>query len=84
VIVAAVQDDVLDIYDIVSPHAWDIHAVLRGLRLPRIEWLRVHFTPDLLGLPTQAIAREQRTSPFFVRGTFPLHQPCRFPAMGET
>jgi GNAT superfamily N-acetyltransferase len=84
VIVAAVQGDVLDIYDIVSPQGWDIHAVLRGLQLPRVEWIRPHFTPDLLGLPTQAVAREQRAFPFFVRGTFPLQQPFRFPAMGET
>jgi GNAT superfamily N-acetyltransferase len=84
VMVCAVQNDVLDLYDIVSPRVWDIHAVLRGLPFPSVQWIRVHFTPDLLGLPTQALAREQRTLPFFVRGTFPLHQPCRFPAMGET
>jgi predicted N-acetyltransferase YhbS len=84
VIAAAVRGDVLDIYDIVSPQRWDIFAVLRGLQLSDIAWMRVHFTPDLLGLPTQAIARDQRACPFFVRGTFPLQQPFRFPAMGET
>ncbi len=79
-----VQGDVLDIYDIASPHECDIYAVLCGLELPDVKHIRFHFTPDLIPIPTRAIARDQREFPFFVRGTFPLKQPFRFPSMGET
>ncbi len=84
VIAYEIQGDVLDIYDIASPHECNIHAVLRGLKLPNIKHIRFHFTPDLISIPTHAIARDQREFPFFVRGTFPIRQPFRFPAMGET
>jgi predicted N-acetyltransferase YhbS len=84
VMVYDVQDDVLHIYDVVSPHECDFLAVLGALRLPDVTWIRLHFTPDLIGLSTQAVARDQRIFPFFVHGAFPIHQPFCFPAMGET
>jgi hypothetical protein len=84
VIVYDVQGEVLNIYDIVSPDEYKFQAVLGGLRLPDVTWIRLHFTPDLIGLSTQVIARDQRAFPFFVRGALPIRQPFRFPAMGET
>lgn len=84
VIACAVQGDVLDIYGIASPHACDLDAILRGLNVPGVAWIRFHFTPDLMPLPTREIARNQRESPFFVRGPLPMQRPFRFPAMGET
>jgi predicted N-acetyltransferase YhbS len=84
VIVYDVQGEVLNIYDIVSPDEYKFQAVLGGLRLPDVTWIRLHFTPDLIGLSTQVMARDQRAFPFFVRGALPIRQPFRFPAMGET
>ncbi len=84
VIAYEIQGDILEIYDIASPYECDLRAVLRGLSLPGVKCVRFHFTPDLMTLPTQAMARDQRVFPCFVRGTFSIQSPFRFPAMGET
>ncbi len=84
VIAYELQGDILDIFDIASPHECDIQAVLRRLKLPNIKHIRFHFTPDRINLPTRAVARDQREFPFFVRGAFPIQQPFRFPTMGAT